>query len=256
MPRSDSDPTKRFSDRVENYVRYRPRYPVEVLQVLRDEIGLLPDWIVADVGAGTGISSGLFLEHGNTVYGVEPNAEMRRAAESLLAGNPRFHSVAATAEATTLPEASVDLVVAGQAFHWFQRDEARAEFVRILRPHGWVALLWNSRRTDTTPFLRGYEALLHTFGTDYQEVNHTNISAEALRGFFAGGKFELRKLPNEQRFDLAGLKGRLLSSSYVPGENDARYRPMLAELERLFHEHQERGQVRVEYDTELYYGHV
>jgi SAM-dependent methyltransferase len=246
-----SDPTTRFSGRVESYVRYRPGYPDGVLPLLR----LAPESIIADVGSGTGISSELFLRAGHVVYGVEPNAEMRAAAETLLRGYPRFHSVAGSAEATTLPDASVDVAVAGQAFHWFDADRARAEFARILRPGGRVVLLWNTRHVDTTPFLRAYEALLQEFGTDYQAVRHDAIRHEVLNGFFAGG-FEKHILPNEQRFGLEGLRGRLLSMSYVPAEDDPRHLPMLRELDRIFSEHARDGEVRIDYDTEIYSGRI
>jgi len=254
------DSTERFSDRVDNYVRYRPGYPAGVLDVLCQETGLTPASVIADVGSGTGISAALFLRNGNTVYGVEPNAEMRHAAESLLASDPetfaRFRSVDGTAEATTLPARSVDYVVAGQAFHWFDAERARAEFARILRPGGWLVLMWNSRRQDSTPFLRAYESLLERFGTDYRQVRHTNIDPEALRPMFAGGDFTRRVLYNEQRFDLDGVRGRLLSSSYTPSASEPGYEPMLRELERIFAAHAEDGEIRFEYDTELYIGHV
>ncbi len=251
MPQPDS--TNRFTDRVENYVRFRPGYPCEVLQVLATQAGLTSSMVVADVGAGTGISSRLFLENGNTVFAVEPNDAMRAAAEKLLNPLPRFHSVAGTAEQTTLDDTSIDLVVAGQAFHWFRVPEARREFKRILRPAGWVVLLWNTRRTDSTPFLRGYEQLLLDFGTDYREVNHANLSEPTLREFF-GSSPRYARLDNVQHFDLAGLTGRLLSSSYVPAADDPRYQPMLAALGQLFATYQEQGQVAFEYDTELYFG--
>ena len=164
------DPTQRFSSRVENYVRFRPGYPPAVLDVLRAECALTRDSVVADVGSGTGIFSEFLLGAGCTVLGVEPNDEMRRAAEGTLARQTRFRSVPGTAEATTLPERSVDLVTAAQAFHWFDRARTRAEFRRILKPRGWTALVWNDRQLDSTPFLRGYEALLQRFGTDYLAV--------------------------------------------------------------------------------------
>lgn len=252
---TNADSTRRFSDRVENYVKYRPGYPDGVLPILRDETGLTPASVVADVGSGTGISAELFLRAGHTVFGVEPNAAMRAAAEELLRGYPAFHSVDGAAEATTLADASVDHVVAGQAFHWFDVDGARREFARILRPGGWVVLLWNSRRMDTTPFLRAYEALLQEFGTDYREVRHDNITHESLASFFFG-VFRKRTLPNEQRLDFDGIRGRLLSSSYAPGEGHPRHAPMLAELERIFAAHQEDGRVSLEYETEIYFGHV
>jgi len=202
------------------------------------------------------LSAELFLRNGNTVNGVEPNAEMRRTADRLLEHHRGFRSVHGTAEATTLPSHSVDHVVAGQSFHWFVPRLARKEFARILEPHGWVVLLWNSRRLDSTPFLRDYEALLQRFGTDYREVQHRNVDAARLHEFFAGDEFRRFALYNEQLFDLDGLRGRLLSSSYTPRSTDAAYQPMLRELERVFEQHAEGGQVRFEYDVEIYVGHL
>lgn len=250
-----SDPTQRFSNRVENYLRYRPDYPVDVLDVLQKETGLKPSAIIADIGSGTGISSELFLRNGNTIFAVEPNDAMRRAAETLLARYADFRSVAGTAEATTLDSRSVDYVIAGQAFHWFDTRKAKAEFKRILRSDGWAVLMWNTRRTASTPFLFEYETLLQNFGTDYHEVQHRNIDVNALRPFF-NDRFETRKLYNEQRFDFEGLKGRLLSSSYVPSEGDPRCEPMLTELRQIFDRHADSGQVVFEYDTELYFGRI
>jgi SAM-dependent methyltransferase len=221
-----------------------------------DEAGLGPGSRVADAGSGTGISTELLLASGAEVWAVEPNAEMRAAAEARLGGNARFHSVAGTAEATTLPGAGADLVAAGQAFHWFDRERFRAECVRILRgaPRtGRVALFWNSRRTESTPFLRAYEALLRRFGTDYERIDHKQLGPEGFEAFF-GGSYESRRFDNHQVFDLEGLRGRLLSSSYTPPPGHPDHEPMLAELRRLFDRHQQDGQVRLEYDTELHLG--
>jgi len=170
MPASNA--TSRFSDRVENYVRYRPGYPAGALQLLQAECGLAPAHVVADIASGTGIWTRMLLENGNPVYGVEPNAEMRQAGERLLASFPNFTSVAGKAEATTLAGSSVDFVTAAQAAHWFDRESSRQEFARILRPGGWLVLLWNERVTDATTFLRAYEQLLLTYGTDYELVRH------------------------------------------------------------------------------------
>jgi len=250
------DTTRRFSDRVADYVRYRPGYPEAVIESLAAEAGLSAQSVVADVGSGTGISAEPFLRLGCAVYAVEPNTEMHRAAEERLGVYPRFVSVPGTAEATGLPDGSVDFVVSAQAFHWFDRGKARAEFARILRPGGWVVLLWNSRLTDTTPFLRAYEGLLHRFGTDYREVHHRYLGEEAVRSFFVPGRCERRAFPNAQSFGLEGLKGRLLSSSYTPAAGHPNHLPMLEELARLFAEHQEAGRVRFLYDTELYFGRL
>ncbi len=249
-----TDPTARFSDRVANYVRHRPGYPPRVLEVLREEAGLRSAHPVADVGSGTGISTRLFLENGNPVFAVEPNREMRAAAEALLAHHPGFHSVDGTADATGLPDASVDFVVAAQAFHWFDPAAAAAEWERILRPGGWRVLLWNTRSIERTPFLRGYEALLREHGTDYAAVNHADTVGEAALGTVLGERFRRRAVPNRQVFDLGGLRGRLLSSSYAPAEGHPGHEPMMRALERLFREHAREGQVAFEYETEIFLG--
>jgi SAM-dependent methyltransferase len=251
MPGADA--TTRFSDRVQNYVRYRPGYPARVLEVLRAETGLAPGQVIADVGSGTGISAKLFLDAGQVVHAVEPNAEMRAAAEAVLGADPRFHSVDGTAEATTLPDAGVDFVVAAQAFHWFDPAAVAPEWRRILRPGGWMVLLWNTRHTDTTPFLRAYEALLREHGTDYTSVNHENVTDDSLRTVL-GPDFARRVVPNEQVFDFDALRGRLLSSSYAPNVDHPGYAPMMDALRRIFTEHARDGCVAFEYDTEIYFG--
>jgi ubiquinone/menaquinone biosynthesis C-methylase UbiE len=245
-------PEERFSDRVENYIRYRPGYPPEVIATLRGE-ALTPESIVADIGSGTGISAELFLREGCTVYAVEPNNEMRQAAERLLGKYPGFNSVAGTAQATTLANESADLVVAAQAFHWFDTPEARAEFTRILKPEGRVVLMWNERLIEATPFLREYEQLLLRFGTDYASVRHENTDAAKLARFFRG-PFTSYSFPNVQSFDYQGLAGRLLSSSYAPAPGQPNHEPMMAELQQLFDKFNEAGTVRFEYRTQVYVG--
>jgi ubiquinone/menaquinone biosynthesis C-methylase UbiE len=248
--------TERFSDCVEHYARYRPTYRAAVLEVLREKTGLTPAWTIADVGSGTGISAELFLRNGNMVYGVEPNQPMREAAERLLASYPRFHSIAATAEATTLPDASVDCMVAAQAFHWFDVPKVRAEFIRILRPKCWAVLLWNTRRLDATPFLRAFEELLIEYGTDYQRVRHDRIDDGAIKNFFGQRRFRTHSMENRQELALEGLRGRLLSSSYVPAAGAGRHNAMLEALARLFDDHQSSGRACLEYDTQLFYGQL
>jgi ubiquinone/menaquinone biosynthesis C-methylase UbiE len=251
MPASNA--TSRFSDRVENYVRYRPGYPPEALHVLKGECGMAPGHVIADVASGTGIWTRMLLENGNHVYGIEPNAEMRQAGEQLLAEFPTFTSVSGTAEATTLPDRSVDFITAAQAAHWFDRALARKEFARILKPDGWLVLLWNERLTDSTPFLRDYEQLLLTYGTDYQEIRHER-TAESVNEFFDPAPFRERVFPMLQEFDYAGLEGRLLSSSYAPGPEHPNHRPMLHDLRRIYDQHADAGRVAFDYKTRIYFG--
>lgn len=247
--------TARFSDRVENYVRYRPGYPAEAVRVLKDECGLRPEHVTADIASGTGIWTRVLLENGNFVFGVEPNAEMRQAGERWLAGFARFKSVEGTAEATTLADESVDFVTAAQAAHWFDRERARREFVRILRPGGGLVLLWNERETDSTPFLRDYEKLLLTYGTDYAEVRHERTTDE-VNEFFDPAPFQGRVFAMRQEFDYAGVEGRLLSSSYAPGPGDPKHEPMLRELRRIFAKYAVDGQAVFEYKTRVYFGRL
>jgi SAM-dependent methyltransferase len=251
-----TDATQRFSSRVENYIKYRPGYPNEVIETLRNVCGLTPGSIVADVGSGTGILTEMFLRNGNAVYGIEPNREMREAAERLLKDYPLFRSVAARAEETTLDDAGVNFVTAGQAFHWFDREKTRREFARILKPRGWVALIWNERVTITTPFLAAYEQLLKDYSTDYEQVDHRRIDDDVIRDFFGSDDFMLKQFKNIQVFDYEGVKGRLLSSSYAPEEGLPNYEPMLAELERIFQTYQDEGRVVFEYVTQMYYGQL
>ena len=246
-------PTARFSDRVENYVRYRPGYPLEVLDLLRDECGLRPSHVVADIASGTGLFTRLLLENGNPVFAVEPNAQMREMGAHVLEGYERLVTVSGTAEETTLASASVDFVTAAQAAHWFDLPRTRKEFVRILRTGGWCVLIWNERLTESTPFLREYEQLLLTYGTDYKEVRHERTTG-IIHGFFAPQACQERVFNLLQRFDYDGAAGRLLSSSYVPLEGSPKHTLMMQELERIFRAHAQGGIVEFEYKTRVYYG--
>lgn len=249
------DPWKRFSGRSEDYRKHRPAYPPELVDILGEETGLEPGWVVADVGSGTGLSSAPFLDRGCAVHAVEPNREMRRAAEEWLGDRPGFESRAGRAEETGLAAASVDLVVAGQAFHWFDRAAARAEFLRITREPRWVALFWNARVTRRRGFSRAYESLLQEFGTDYEAVRRSWDVEDGVGQFFRG-EVVRRSTPNVQRLDLAGLRGRTLSSSYAPAPGHPDHEPMLEALVELFHRHESGGTVTVAYETVIYVGRL
>lgn len=246
---------RRFTNRVENYSKYRPGYPQDVISLLASDCGLTPDSSVADIGSGTGILSELFLRNGNEVLAVEPNEAMRSFAEKSLEHQAGFKSIAGSAEETTLPSQSVDIIVAGQAFHWFEQNRARIEFARILKPNGWVVLVWNVRRLTTSEFLRALEALLLKYGTDYQEVRHENVDPD-LASFYEPATFRLATFENLQKLDLAGLQGRVLSASYTPEPDSPDYEPMVNDLAKLFSTHQVHGKVTIEYDTKVYYGQL
>ena len=248
------EPTSRFTSRVENYIKYRPGYPAEILDILREECGLDASWGVADMGSGTGLLSELFLKNGNLVYGIEPNAAMRSAGEAILGEYPNFASVDGTAESTTLPDSWVEMITAGQAFHWFDRAEAKKEFARILCPGGRIVLVWNDRLVTGNKFLEEYDRLLREFTREYEQVSHRSINEEVLADFFAPGACVFRHCRNSQTFDFDGLKGRLLSSSYSFEPGDSGYEPMIAELTRIFKECEQDGRVVLEYETRVYIG--
>jgi SAM-dependent methyltransferase len=250
------DPTLRFSSRVQSYVKYRPNYPLAVIDILTSDCGLSSSSLVADVGSGTGLLSQLFLANGNLVFGVEPNREMREAGEAFLKRYSQFTSIAGRAEATTLGNHSVDLVVVGQAFHWFDCRKARQEFARILKLGGWVVLIWNVRRVSGTPFLEAYEQLLLAYAVDHAAVTDKHGDRGTVELFFGPGRFKTKTLQNVQQLNFEGLKGRLLSSSYIPEAGDPRYEAMLRALESIFHLHQVNGVVTLEYATTLYYGQL
>ncbi len=249
------NPTERFTGRVAAYERYRPSYPQAVLSYLNDE-GLTPGHVIADVGSGTGLLSRLFLGNGNRVYGVEPNRQMRIAAEAALGSSGLFVSVDGRAEATGLPDGSVDLVTAGQAFHWFDVEPTKLEFRRVLKPGGRVALIWNTRRTEGAQFLAAYEAFLREWCPEYGEVSRHYADPESLAVMWGPDGGRKAGFENVQELDLEGLEGRLESSSYAPGPGHARHDAMVAALRDLFADHQVEGTVRFEYDTDVYLGVV
>ncbi len=250
-----TDTVERFSNRIANYAKYRPAYPSQIVSYLIEKAGLTAASVVADVGCGTGLSTRIFLENGNRVFGVEPNEGMRHTAEECLAEFPGFTTVDGTAEATTLPDHSIDLVVAAQAFHWFDPKKTRSEFKRILKPGGYAVLMWNERQLDTTPFLIEYEQFLLKHATDYAKVRHENVDALRLDEFFQV-PFESAVFPNVQIFDFAGLRGRMFSSSYMPSEDAPVARAMTDELAAIFAKYTRDGRIEVFYDTRVYHASI
>ena len=244
-----ADSKERFSDRVADYIRYRPSYPAGVIEALRSECGLRPGHSVADIGSGTGFLSELFLKNGNHVYGVEPNEPMRQAGEEYLASYDNFTSVNGSAEATTLDDASVDFVTAGQAFHWFDPAAARHEFTRILKPSGWVVTVWNVRERESS-FGRGYEEILVKYAADYKSVR------DLWHGFFRDERFRERTMVSAQLLDSDELAGLLRSASYAPREGHPNFSPMMEALRELFLTHQQNGRVSMSFRTEIYFGQL
>ena len=248
--------TERFTNRVENYIKSRPGYPDLVLDTLRKSCGLAPSWPVADIGSGTGLLTELFLKNGNTVYGVEPNGEMRDASVKLLAQYPKYRAVDGSAEDSKLPAASVRLITAAQAFHWFDQAKARREFQRILQPGGYAAIIFNTRKVEGSPLGEDYEVIVRKYGTNYTDLRHENLSDAEIAGFFGPKGCAKTTCPNNQLFDLEGFRGRIASMSWVPVKGQPGYDEMMRELEPVFGRHQKNGKVLFEYVTELHYGQV
>jgi SAM-dependent methyltransferase len=250
-----ADNTQRFSNRVEDYVKYRPGYPVEIITWLKTEMGISTNAVLADIGSGTGISTEMFLKEGHEVYAVEPNEAMREKATALLAHYSNYHEVNGTAEDTTLSGHIADAVIAGQAFHWFQPEPTRKEFSRILKPNGLVVLIWNERLT-AGGFEAEYDKLIIRHGKDYVQVDHRNISPDKIEAFFNPAPVHTKIFYNKQVFNFDGLKGRLLSSSYMPSANDEGYEAMIQDLKALFDQYQVEDHITINYDTKVFAGRL
>lgn len=246
------DSTQRFSDRVQHYIKYRPDYPPEVISYLRQEAGLSKDSIVADIGSGTGIFTKHLLNLGCKVYAIEPNQEMREAADTLLKEYPNYVSINAPAQQTSLKDQEIDLIVCAQAFHWFNTQEAKAEFKRILKDTGQAALIWNNRIVNTDDFAKAYDQLLREKTADYNEVNHQKLSDKDFSAFFKNGEYKKVVFPSFQEFDEVGFLGRANSSSYVP-VGDEKFQQ---ELKNVFNKHANNGTIKFHYNTEIYLGKV
>jgi SAM-dependent methyltransferase len=250
----ERDSLHRFSNRVADYVRYRPAYPPELVDWLRESIDLKPHWIVADIGSGTGMLSRLFMSHGNLVYGVEPNDAMRAAADVAFEREPHFVSVPGSAEATTLNDGSIDLITAGQSFHWFDRDAIRREWRRILSPGGRALIVFNSRVIEATPFMRAYDDFLVANAVDYPGVDHRRVLGDSLASFFEGMQpWHVLASKWSTREAVLGLSR---SSSYVPAPGHPKHDAFFDGLGALFDQHAVDGKVEFVYKTEAYVGWV
>lgn len=263
--------TYNFSQRVDNYIKYRPRYPEAVLEMLQTECQLTNSHIIADIGSGTGLLAELFLKNGNPVIGIEPDPEMRAGGENYLRAFDRFTSIEATAEATTLPDNSADFVTAGQAFHWFDLELVRREFGRILVPGGWVVLVWNVQRATSSPFLEALQSFwedgrFSKFADQQASERMERVQAYRLNfelarqglfePFFGPGMFQEAVFENPLVIDYEGLKGRVLSNGPALEPGDPHYGTMMAALEELFRTHQQNGTVTIEHDTRVVYGQL
>ena len=238
-------PTERFTSRVSDYVKYRPGYPIELVEEL-ERAGLQPGGVVADIASGTGISTEPFLRRGYAVIGIEPNDAMREAA--LRAGHD---SRKGRAESTGLHTASVDLVFCAQAFHWLDHEMAAREFVRIVRPGGLIGIAWNLRQRSSSPFAEQLEALLCAFSEEYtlRVLKDQERAERAVERAFAPRAVNTWQHTHAQHFDWDGFLGRIHSASYAPKENPE----FNAALKELFERHNSNGEVTILYDCRLYW---
>ncbi len=250
-----TDPTRRFTDRAQAYARHRPAYPPGVLDVLSQDAGVAAGGTIADVGSGTGILTAMLLDAGYRVFAIEPNAAMRAPAEAALGRRHGFVSIDGRAEATGLDARSVDAVIAAQAFHWFDPPRARAEFERILRPGGAIVLVWNERNHDASPVMHGYQEIVRRFSIDPIGLK-PHDDRGVIAAFYGPSGFKERVLSYADVLDREALLGRASSASYLPGADHPDRAAMMSELSALFDRCQERGTVRFEFETHVYWGFV
>lgn len=244
-PLHELDPLNRFSDRANDYQKYRPSYPPEAIDKIL--ANLEPPLVSADIGAGTGISARLFSDRGVQVIAIEPNAAMSAEAEPY----PRVEFRQATAEQTGLPDQSVDLITCFQAFHWFNPDTALQEFWRILKPSGRLALVWNTRDHDD-PFTEEYGALLRQVSEKHPALDRRFGRKETLPENPYFPTFEEHHFSFEHQLDLAGLIGNSKSRSYVPSSGEL-FDRLLENLEALYQRNaDDRGLVHIKYLTKVF----
>lgn len=248
------DTKNRFSKKVGTYVKYRPNYPKNLIEFMEKESILMDGYIVADVGAGTGKFTELLLLSGYTVFAVEPNSPMLDACKEIYGHHKTLSCVNGSSEHTKLVDNSVDLITTAQAFHWFQIEETKKEWERILKPGRFVGLIWNSRKKNTTPFLRQYEQLVMKFGQGYKKMQENFQVEQKIDFLFSKNGYNEFHTEYHQKLEFEELKGRLLSSSYSPQPDTSAYPEMISSLKELFHKHQVDNQVTIDYDTELFYG--
>jgi SAM-dependent methyltransferase len=250
------DTTVKFSGKAEGYAKFRPSYAAEFIDYLADSCSLTNASTVADVGSGTGILTKQLLDRGFRVLAVEPNADMRNTAESQLDSYTKFISVSGTAEATTLEAGSVDLIVAAQAFHWFDQSRFQAECRRALKPQGRVCLVWNSR-DENSPIVREIEDINGRYCPAYVGIaGGIENEKGVFERFFAGGMYEFRAFRNDAVYDLQGFIGRNLSGSYAPQEDDGNYKPYVEALADLFAKYCNGATITVPSWTRSYVGYV
>jgi len=249
-------PTERFSSRVEAYRRFRSRYPREIIPLLEERCALTRESVIADIGAGTGMLSELFLENGNRVYGVEPNADMRAVCEELVPRHPLLTCVDGAAEETHLPDRSADFVAIGRALHWFDQARCRPEFIRILRPGGWVVLASQGPHTRSEPVVRDFQTILKEHGLDYAQMRHRYDLDNLARRLYAGGEFHEAEFASAEEMTYEELEGFMLSLSVTPQPGHPGFPAMQQALREYFARHESGGKIRIPMTCKIHFGHL
>ncbi|HUN29412.1 MAG TPA: class I SAM-dependent methyltransferase [Alphaproteobacteria bacterium] len=220
-----TDSTTRFGNRAGDYALYRPSYPIEAIEAVLDGFAA-PN--VADLGAGTGISSVLLANAGARVYAIEPNAAMRRA----LPSRPEIVAIDGTAEATTLPDRSIDVIAAFQAYHWFDPDRVLREAGRIARSRARFAAVWNER-DESDAFVRAYSEIIRPYMLDDTEVKRRKTNVDHDLRVHGWSQVRVLEFRHSKAVNFEELIGRTRSASYLPREGPA-YEAMAAELRALY----------------------
>lgn len=247
--------TDKFTDKASNYQSFRPSYPTELINYLYTRVGLSEKNTIADIGSGTGLFSAPLLQHGSTVYAVEPNTDMREAANTHLAQYPRFHSIAASAEHTGLPSQSIDFITVAQAFHWFDQLAFKAECQRLLKPNGKVILIWNGRDFSHPVIQAEYE--LRQKYSSKQSKEDPSRFAKDWTAFFTDGICEYKTCRNDQLLSKEAFIGLTLSRSWAPTEQEtAKYQEFITELTAIFERYQENQHIIFPQLTQCYVGTV
>jgi len=249
-------PTERFSGRVEAYRRYRSGYSREIVPLLGERCGLTRDSIVADIGAGTGMLGELFLENGNRVFAVEPNAEMRAACEQLVERYPLLTCIDGTAEETRLADHSIDFIAVGRALHWFDQDKCRPEFARILREGGWVVLASQGPHARTERVVRDFQTILKEHGIDFARLRHRYDIESAARRLFAGGEFQEAEFYSTEEMTHEDLEGFVLSLSVTPQPDHPGFPAMRRALQEYFARYQSGGKLRMPVTCKIHFGRL
>lgn len=238
---------ERFDGRAEDYDRYRERYDArELLTLLREWSGLTPDWLIADVGAGTGMLADVFLANGNRVIAIEPNAGMRAACTRLHEGERRLEIRDGTAEATGLPDASVDVVANGRALHWFDVKAAMQEFKRVLRPGGWLVVVAGGRTERGREANEALTRMLQEFTGDLMYREKAYKVYGDVKDLFNGSEYRHYERGGEMRMNWDQLRGMTLSLSHAPLVDDPRFPRFENLLRDYFDRYQKDGVVTLE----------